>query len=267
MKKDKSLRSNHLLFTRRASILILIINIINGAIIIVLVLRSLWRWRGRSNEATKVSLTMCNTSPTSVHPIQLSSESTKASIHMLKLCHDHLKRHITRERRSRGGWRSRCLGPWPFWSKLDLAPSNSTNVNGMHNGEMIRLRIGDKGVANDPRDSKRKDKFITGCHILIDIYKRENEMRRKVYSKVLNEGQQKASMSLSNRIIVRKGIEKKCYHHIQEPLTFCKSRAGSVLTLIPRRRYLTKERQKFVFGDSPQTWTSGVIRMRFPQNM
>ena len=78
-------------------------------------------------------------------------------------------------------------------------------------------------MANDPRDSRRKDKFIIGCRILIDIYKRENEMREKVYSKVLDEGQQKASMRLSNRIIVRQGMENKCSHHIQEPRTFCKS--------------------------------------------
>ena len=47
----------------------------------------------------------------------------------------------------------------------------------MHDREMIRLRIGDKGVANDPRDSRRKNKHITGHRILIDIYKEENKMR------------------------------------------------------------------------------------------
>ena len=58
-------------------------------------------------------------------------------------------------------------------------------------------------MANDPRDSRRKDKLITGHRILVDIYKGENEMRGKVYSKVLNEGKQKASMRLGNGVIVR----------------------------------------------------------------
>ena len=43
-------------------------------------------------------------------------------------------------------------------------------------------------MANDPRDSKRKDKLIMGHRISINIHERENEMRGKVYSKVLNEG-------------------------------------------------------------------------------
>ena len=57
---------------------------------------------------------------------------------------------------------------------------------------MNRLEIGDRGVANDPCDSIRKDKLIMSLHILIDIYKGENEVGGKVYSKVLNEGKQKS---------------------------------------------------------------------------
>ena len=58
-------------------------------------------------------------------------------------------------------------------------------------------------MANDSRDSRRKNKLITGCHIPIDIDEKENEGRREVYGKVLNEGQQKVSTRLSNRIMVR----------------------------------------------------------------
>ena len=43
-------------------------------------------------------------------------------------------------------------------------------------------------MANDPRDNRRKDKFIMGRRISIDIDERENEVRRKVYKVVLNEG-------------------------------------------------------------------------------
>ena len=41
---------------------------------------------------------------------------------------------------------------------------------------------------NDPRDSKREDKLIMGCHIPKDIYKGEYEMKGKVNGKLLNEG-------------------------------------------------------------------------------
>ena len=61
-------------------------------------------------------------------------------------------------------------------------------------------------MANDPRDSIMKNKLITGCYILTDIYKEEYEVRGKVNGKPLKEGQQKASTRLSNRIIVRQGM-------------------------------------------------------------
>ena len=76
MTKGKSLRSSHLLVTGRASILILIlINItITGVTIIVLLLKCLWRRRGKRYETTKVILSLCNTTNMGVHLIQLSSE-------------------------------------------------------------------------------------------------------------------------------------------------------------------------------------------------
>ena len=87
-----------------------------------------------------------------------------------------------------------------------------------------RLEIGNRGMANDPRDSRRKDKLITSCRILIGIYNGENEIRGKVYSKVLSEGKQKASTRLSNGVIVRQWMENKSHHHIKELQTFCKAR-------------------------------------------
>ena len=67
--------------------------------------------------------------------------------------------------------------------------------------------------------------FITGRCILIDIYKGKYEMRGKVNGKVLDEEQQKVSTRLSNRIIVRQGIQNKYHHHIQELRTFYKAQA------------------------------------------
>ena len=65
---------------------------------------------------------------------------------------------------------------------------NGHRANGTHDGEMRRLKIRNRGVANDPCDSKRKDKLITGRRVSIDIEERENEVRRALYGKILNEG-------------------------------------------------------------------------------
>ena len=67
----------------------------------------------------------------------------------------------------------------PLQLKLGLTSSNGHHANGTHNGEVRRLEIGDKEVAKNPRDSRRKDKLITGRHILIDIYKEKYEMKGK----------------------------------------------------------------------------------------
>ena len=53
---------------------------------------------------------------------------------------------------------------------------------------MRRLRIGDRSMANDPRDRRREDKLITSRHILTDIYKGECKVRGKVNGKPLNKG-------------------------------------------------------------------------------
>ena len=100
--KGKPLRDHHLLITERASILILILIIIISTIIAALIHRSL----GRSNETTKASLLLCNTTDTGVHLTQLITKSVKASIHMLKLRHDGLKSHTTTRRRISGGGRN-----------------------------------------------------------------------------------------------------------------------------------------------------------------
>ena len=85
MTKGKSLRGR-LIITRKASNLILI-----------LILRSLWRRRWRSNKAIKASPSLCNTTNTGVYLIQLNSKSIKMSIYALKLHHDYLKSHTTEE--------------------------------------------------------------------------------------------------------------------------------------------------------------------------
>ena len=77
-------------------------------------------------------------------------------------------------------------------------------------------------MANDLHDSQRENEFITGRCISIDIHEKENEVRRKVYSKVLNEGKQKASMRPGNGVIVRKGWRTKFITILRNLETFAK---------------------------------------------
>ena len=86
------------------------------------------------------------------------------------------------------GSRSRRLGPWLLRSKLGLALLNRRRANGTHYSEVRRLRIRDRKMAYDLRDSRRENKLIIGCRVLINIDEGENEVRRKVYNEVLNEG-------------------------------------------------------------------------------
>ena len=85
-------------------------------------------------------------------------------------------------------WRNRRLDPWPLRSKLCLTLLNRCRTNGTHGDEMSRIEIRNRGMANDPRDSKRKDKLIMGHRILIDIYKEEYEVRKEINRKILNKG-------------------------------------------------------------------------------
>ena len=52
---------------------------------------------------------------------------------------------------------------------------------------MCRLKIGDRKMVKNSRDSRRKNKFITGRCIPIDIYKGEYEVRGKIYSESLKK--------------------------------------------------------------------------------
>ena len=136
-------------------------------------------------------MSSCNTIDTGVHLTQLIIESVKVSIHVLKLRHDRLKSHATTRRRrseggrSGGGRRIRRLRPWLLRSKLGLTSSNRHHADGTHDSVERRIMNRDRKMANDLRDSRRKNEIITGRRIPINIYDRKNEMRRKVYREVL----------------------------------------------------------------------------------
>ena len=46
-------------------------------------------------------------------------------------------------------------------------------------------------MAQNPRDSGRKDELITGRRIQMNIYDRQNEVKGKIYSEMLKKRQQK----------------------------------------------------------------------------
>ena len=64
-------------------------------------------------------------------------------------------------------------------------PLNRHRANGTYYGKVKRLRIRDRKMANDLRDSWRENELIMCRRIPIDIDERENEVRRKVYREVL----------------------------------------------------------------------------------
>ena len=49
----------------------------------------------------------------------------------------------------------------------------------------------------------------------MNIYDGKNKMKREINSKMLKKGQQKSSMRLGNRVIVRERMEYKGYHYVQ----------------------------------------------------
>ena len=64
-----------------------------------------------------------------------------------------------------------------------LTPSNRTDVDDTHGGEVGRIRNGDGKMAKDLRDSWRKDELITSRRILMDIKDKSDEVRGEVYEK------------------------------------------------------------------------------------
>ena len=74
---------------------------------------------------------------------------------------------------------------WPLQSKLSLTPLNKTDVDGTHGGIVRRIRNRDGKMVKDPRDSRKKNELITGCHILIEIKDRSDELRGEANRKIL----------------------------------------------------------------------------------
>ena len=78
---------------------------------------------------------------------------------------------------------------------------------------------------------------------------------------------QKSSTRLCDRVIVREWVQNKSHHHIQESRTFSKGLTWCKLMITPIRRALAESRDHIVYGHSPQTLISRVVRMLYPRNM
>ena len=100
----------------------------------------------------------------------------------------------------------------------------------------------------------------------MNIYNRQDEMRRKVNGKLLKKRQQKSSMRLCNGVIVREWMEYKIHHHVYESRTFSKRPTWCKLTITLIRRALAKSSHELILGHCLQTLTTRIVRKLYPRN-
>ena len=62
---------------------------------------------------------------------------------------------------------------------------NRRRVNGTYDSKEMRIRDRDRKMMNDPGDIRRENELLISNRISIDIDKKENEERGKVYKEVL----------------------------------------------------------------------------------
>ena len=100
----------------------------------------------------------------------------------------------------------------------------------------------------------------------MNIYDRKNEVRRKIYSKMLKKRQQKSSMRLCDGVIVREWMQNKSYHNVHESRIFSKRSTWCKKTLTPSSRALTERRHELIPGHSPQTLITRIVRKLYPRD-
>ena len=177
MTKGASLRGRHLIITKRARTINIIIIISTRR---ELLKRLEWRWGCKT---TKVRLVASDATDSSVHLIhlirQMVKTTIKISMHVLEQLHDASERDIYPRGGRRGRWGRgsrgrgciRCLHMWPLpESCAALLQIDSLLINGTHDMEERKGRNGDVHLCEDACDSWRKDKLITCSSVLIAIY-------------------------------------------------------------------------------------------------
>ena len=100
----------------------------------------------------------------------------------------------------------------------------------------------------------------------MNIYNRNNEMRREVYSKMLKKRQQKPSTRLYDEVVVREWMEYKSHHHVYEFRTFSKRPTWCKLMITPIRRALAESSYELILGHNPQTLTTRIVRKLYLRN-
>ena len=100
----------------------------------------------------------------------------------------------------------------------------------------------------------------------MNIYNKKNEVRRKIYSKMLKKRQQKSRTRLCNGVIVRKWMQKKSHHHVHESRTFSKRSTWCKETLISSSRALTKSWHELIPRHSPLTHITRIVRKLYPRD-
>ena len=101
----------------------------------------------------------------------------------------------------------------------------------------------------------------------MNVYDRKNEVRRKIYSKMLKKRQQKSSTRLYDGVIVREWMQNKGHHHVYESRTFSKRPTWCKLTLTLIKKALTESSQELIFGHSLQTLTTRIVRKLYPRDL
>ena len=100
----------------------------------------------------------------------------------------------------------------------------------------------------------------------MNIYDRKNEVRRKIYSKMLKKKQQKLSTRLCDGVIVKEWMQNKSHHHVHESRTFSKRSTWCKQTLTPSSRALTKRRHGLIPGHYPQMLITRIVRKLYPRD-
>ena len=100
----------------------------------------------------------------------------------------------------------------------------------------------------------------------MNIYNRQNEMRREIYCKMLKKRQQKMNIRLCDGVVVREWMQNKGYHRVHESMTFGKMPTWCKLTFTPIRRALIESSHELILGHSSQTLTTRIVRKLYPRD-
>ena len=74
-------------------------------------------------------------------------------------------------------------------------------------------------------------------------------------------------MRLCDGVVVREWMQNKGHHHVYESRTFSKRPTWCKLTHTLIRRALIESSHELIFGHSPQTLITKVVKKLYPRNL